>query len=598
MEHADLFKDLLIVLAVAGIVVPLFGRVSFGSVAAFLIAGVIVGPGGLGRFVADVPWLGWFAFTDAERVTPFADLGVLFVLFLIGLGMPLRRLFQMRRLVLGLGSAQVLATAAVIAVIAYIYGAEGGVAIALGLGFALSSTAVVSQLLVEQRRLNSGVGRTAMAVLLFQDAMVVPIVIVIGLLGQNLTTVPLTVVGALVLAIAAVALIAVAGRYVVTPLVRLAARNGGREAVVAIAIFLAVGLATVTASVGLSTALGAFLAGLLIGESEYKHQIEVDIEPFKGLLLGLFFMTVGMSFDPMLVITAFVAVIASLVGLLVLKALVLLGLALAFGVKRPVAAEVGLLLAGAGEFAFVVLALGASAGLIDPESHQFFVALAALALLVTPVLAYAADRVGAFLGHRAHGQEHGPDSDDAEYADHVVIGGFGRIGRLIADVLDAERIPYVALDLDADIVAAERAAGRRIYYGDATRREILDKVGAKNARAFVVTTDEAAAEEAMVRAILEAWPDAVIHARAKDQLHAHRLREIGAASAIPETLEASLQLAGEVLSAHGLRENAVSARLARQRRAEVEALRRSIARVEAETKAKAEAKAEAEPSGQ
>jgi CPA2 family monovalent cation:H+ antiporter-2 len=282
MPGGEIFKDLIIVLAVAGIIVPLFGRLSFGSVAGFLIAGIIVGPNGLGRVTGAYPWLTWVSFDDPERVQPFAELGVLFVLFLIGLGLPVRRLFEMRRLVLGLGSAQVLATAAVIAVVAFAYGAKPGVAIALGLGLALSSTAVVSQVLVEQRRPVSSVGRTSMAILLFQDAMVVPIVIVIGLLGRGATTVPLTVVGAVGLAIAAVAVIVVAGRFVVTPLVRLAARNAGREAVVAIALFVAVGLALVTSAVGLSTALGAFLAGLLIGESEYRHQIEVDIEPFKA----------------------------------------------------------------------------------------------------------------------------------------------------------------------------------------------------------------------------------------------------------------------------------------------------------------------------
>jgi CPA2 family monovalent cation:H+ antiporter-2 len=577
VPDGDLFKDLLIVLAVAGIVVPLFGRLSFGSVAAFLIAGVIVGPGGLGRFVGEVPWLGWVSFTDPERVQPFAELGVLFVLFIIGLGMPVRRLFEMRRLVLGLGSSQVLATAALIAVIAFLYGSKGGVSVAIGLGFALSSTAVVSQLLTEQRRLTTPVGRTSMAVLLFQDAMVVPIVIVIGLLAQGLTTVPLTVVGALGLAVAAVALIVFVGRFMVTPLVRLAARNAGREAVVAIALFLAVGLAVVTAAVGLSTALGAFLAGLLIGESEYKHQIEVDIEPFKGLLLGLFFMTVGMSFDPALLLTSFVAIAGSVVGLIALKAAVLFGLALVFGVKRPVAAEVAVLLAGAGEFAFVVLSLAHDAGLVEPAPHQFFVAVAALALLVTPVLAFAGDRLATALSQRPGGAENVPGDDEGEYSDHVVIGGFGRIGRLIADVLEAEQIPYVALDMDADLVALERASGRPVYYGDPTRREMLDRIGAAKARAFVVTTDVADAQEGMVRAILEAWPDALIHSRAKDQAHAQLLRSIGAATAVPEALEASLQLAGEVLAAQGHSERAIAARLARQRRAELETLQKPSA---------------------
>jgi CPA2 family monovalent cation:H+ antiporter-2 len=571
VPYGDLFKDLMIVLAVAGIVVPVFGRLSFTSVAAFLIAGTIVGPGGLGRFTGAVPWLEWVSFSDPERVQPFADLGVLFLLFLIGLGFPLRRLLNMKKLVLGLGSAQVLATTAVVAVIAYLYGAGPGVAVALGLGFALSSTAIVSQLLAEQRRLATPVGRAAMAVLLFQDAMVAPIVIIIGLLARGLTALP-TIAWAIPLAIAAMAVIAIAAQFLVGPLIRLAARHGGREAVVAIALFHAVAIALLTQAVGLSTALGAFLAGILIGETEYRHQIEVDIEPFKGLLLGLFFMTVGMSFDPALLFTAFAAVVGSVVGLVLIKSAVMFPLALAFGSKRPAAAEIAVVLAGAGEFAFVVLTLSRDAGLMTPADDQFFVAVAALGLLVTPGLAFIGARLSGRLEARPGGAEHAPDEAAVDLSDHVVIGGFGRIGRLIADILDAERIPYVALDRDADLVAAERAAGRPVFYGDATRREMLDRVGGGRARAFVVTTDEAEAEEAMVGAIRQAWPEAVIHARAKNQAHAQHLREIGADTAVPEALEASLQMAAEVLAGMGLREAAILTRLAQQRRSELETM--------------------------
>ena len=504
---------------------------------------------------------------------PFAELGVLFVLFLIGLGLPVRRLFEMRRLVLGLGSAQVLATAAAIGVVAFAYGAKPGVAIAIGLGFALSSTAVVSQILIEQRRPASSVGRTAMAILLFQDAMVVPIVIVIGLLARGLT--PCRGGdrrGGL--ASPRWRFIVVAGRFLVTPLVRLAARNAGREAVVAIALFVAVGLALITNAVGLSTALGAFLAGLLIGESEYRHQVEVDIEPFKALLLGLFFMTVGMSFDPALLATSFATVLVSVIGLIALKALVTFPLARLFGVKRPVAAEVAVLLAGAGEFAFVVLTLARDAGLVSPRRTSSSSRSPRWRSSPRRCSRRSDGRSAARL-ERAPGATHTPDGEAAEYADHVVIGGFGRIGRLVADVLDAERISYVGLDLDADLVALERAAGRPVFYGDPTRREILERVGGERARAFVVTTDAAEAEEEMVKAIRAAWPSAVIHARAKDQTHAARLIEIGAHSAVPEALDASLQLAAQVLAAEGMREATIASRIARQRRIELEQFTRS-----------------------
>ncbi len=574
MLEGGVIKDLMVVLAVAGVLVPLFGRLSFGSVAAFLIAGAIIGPGGLGGMVGRYPWLVWVSFTDPERVRPFADLGVLFLLFLIGLDLSLPRLWAMRRLVFALGSAQVLLTAAVIGVVAAWFGSSFGIATALGLGFALSSTAIVTEVLIEGRRLATPTGRTAFAVLLFQDLMVVPIVIVVGLLSGGGGTVAVSLLAAAGLAIGAIAIIVVFGRYVVGPLMRLAGRTGSREAVIAIALFLAIGGGVLTDAAGLSAALGAFLAGLLIGESEYRHQIEVDIEPFKGLLLGLFFMTVGMTFDPSLLAAGLGVIAASVVALLVIKAAIVVGLARAVGVTTPVAVETAFLLAGGGEFALVVLTLARDTGLLSPASLQFFVSVAALSMLAIPGLGAIGQRVAEALGRREGATNRGPDGTTADFADHVVIGGFGRVGRLVAEVLDAERIPYVALDLDVDRIAAERAEGRPVFYGDATRSEMLHRIGGARARAFVVTTDAAEAEERMVRAIRGAWPEAVIHARAKDQRHARRLMEIGAASAVPEALEGSLQLAGRVLAGEGLPDDAIDARLAQQREAEIERLKK------------------------
>ncbi|MEX0853489.1 MAG: cation:proton antiporter [Bauldia sp.] len=568
MGDLGLIKDLMIVLAVAGVVAPLFGRLRLGLVPGFLIAGVIIGPGGFGALVPKLSWLGAITFADPERVRPFAELGVLSLLFLIGLDLSLERLWAMRRLVLAFGSAQVLLSALVIGAAAAWYANGFGLSVALGLGFALSSTAIVTQVLIEARRLGTPSGRAAFSVLLFQDLMVVPMLIVVGLLGGEAVATSGAVVGAVVLACLAVAAMIVAGRFLLRPLMRLAARTGSREAVVAIALFLAVGMGLVTAAVGLSAALGAFLAGLLLGESEYRHQIEVDIEPFKGLLLGLFFMTVGMSLDGRLLAAGFAVTAAAAVGLLAIKGVIVFLLARVFRLATPVAVESAFLLAGAGEFAFVVLAVARDVGLLALSEHQFFVSVAALSMLTIPALAPVGRWLGARLAHRAAGQSAGLDAA-ADLADHVVIGGFGRVGRVVAEILDAEGIAYVALDLDPDVVAAERKAGRPVFYGDASRREILNRVGGGKARAFVVTTDAPAAEERMVRAIRAAWPQAVIHARAKDRAHARRLIEIGVKSAVPETLEGSLQLAGQVLAGEGLPEEAIDARLALQRDAEI-----------------------------
>lgn len=562
-------KELLIVLATAGVVVPLFGRLRFGVVPGFLIAGVILGPAGLGRFVGEVPWLSAITFSQAERVQPFAELGVLFLLFLIGLEFSLDRLWKMRRLVLGVGSVQVFVSAVLVFAGAVWLGAVINIALVIGLALALSSTAVVTQVLIEARRFAAPVGRTAIGVLLFQDLMVVPIVIVVGLLGGEEVAISGAVVRAVAYAVAALAIIVVAGRFLVRPLLRLAASAESRELVVAIALFLVVGTAFLTASVGLSPALGAFLAGLLLSESEYRHQLEVDVEPFKGLLLGLFFMTVGMSLDLAALAAYPFELLGAVAGLLVIKAVVMFAVAKAFRVDTPVAAEAAFLLAGAGEFAFVVFTLAGRDQLFPPGSHHFVVSVAALSMIGTPLLGLAGRRVGEYLAVRRERREHGIGGGTELLTDHVVIGGFGRVGETVGRVLDAESIPYVAVDLDAERVAAKRGTGRPVYYGDASRREILERVGGANARAFLVTPDSPEAAERMVKAIRAAWPKAPIHARALDADHARRLVAAGATDVVPEALEGSLQLAGRVLREIGIPDDTVDARLDVQRHAEI-----------------------------
>jgi len=570
MIEAGWVKELLIVLATAGVVVPLFGRMRLGVVPGFLIAGVILGPAGLARLVGDYPWLSMITVLTPERVQPLAELGVLFLLFLIGLEFSLERLWMMRRLVLGLGSVQFIVSTALIIAGVVIIGFDFEIALVIGLGLALSSTAIVMQLLIDARRFATPVGRVSIGILLFQDLMVVPVVIVIGLLGGEAAGVRGAIVEAIGLAVAALVTIIVAGRYLVGPLLRLAGMTGSRELIVAIALFLAIGTALLTSAVGLSSALGAFLAGLLLGESEYRHQLEVDIEPFKGLLLGLFFMSVGMSLDLAEVAIVPFAYFGALAALLILKGLVIFGAARLFGIERDVAVEAAFVLAGAGEFALVAFTLASGHQLLDPALHQFVVAVAALSMIAIPGLAIAGQRLGRVLEHsRASTSDGVAEMDAPGLADHVVIGGFGRVGRTVGRVLDAENIPYVALDIRADRVAQYRKEGLPVYFGDASRKEILEKVGGANARAFVVTTDQPDATERMVRAILAAWPQATIHARALDGEHAHKLTEIGVTNVVPEALEGSLQLSGRILANIGLPDDAVDARLAVARENEI-----------------------------
>lgn len=573
MLDENVTKHILIFLATAGVVVPIFSRFRVGVVPGFLLAGAILGPLGLGRLAEEYQWLSFVTFTTTEHVLVFADLGVLFLLFIIGLEFSLERLWAMRKLVLGLGSVQFVVSVAAILAALMILEFSFDIALIVGLALALSSTAIVTQVLIEARRFVAPVGQVSIGILLFQDLMVVPVVIIVGLLGGGELAVHGAVLQAIALAIAELAIILVAGRYLVGPLLRLAARTGSREIVVAISLFLAIGTAVVTSAVGLSPALGAFLAGLLLGETEYRHQIEVDIEPFKGILLGLFFMTVGTSVDLIAIGNAPFNYLGAFAGLLIVKWLIIFGVARLFRLGTAVAAETAFVMAGAGEFAFVTFKLASEEQLLNTNEYSFLTTVAALTMLAIPLMEIAGRKFAAGVERRRANEDNGLDSVDSEsLSDHVIIGGFGRVGRTVARVLATERVPFVALDLDADLVAEERRAGHPVFYGDASRHEILERVGAARARTFVVTTNEAYATERMVRSILAAWPGAAIHARALDAEHAAKLAELGVRDVVPEALEGSLLLARRVLEGIGMPDDAVDTRLSVAREAEIKRL--------------------------
>jgi len=552
-------RDLLIFLVTAGVVVPLFSRIRMGTVLGFLLAGVLLGPGGLGELAEEVEWLRYIAFDTDERVVPFADLGVLFLLFTVGLDLSFARLWAMRRIVIGAGLAQVLLSAVAIAAITAFFDLGTTASVIIGVGLAFSSTAITLQLLIQQKRLGSDVGRTAFGILLMQDLMVVPGVILITTLsgdsGLSVTEAVLRGVG---FAIAAVAIIVIAGRFVLRPLFNLAAATRSREIVVAIALLIAIGAALATEAAGLSAALGAFLAGMLLASSEYRHQVEVDIEPFKGLLLGLFFMTVGMTVDLALVWNQLALIALAVAVLLVLKAAIAYGVTRLIGVRHPTAFESALLLAGAGEFAFVLFTLARREGLLAATDLQFATTVVALSMLLTPLLAVAGQRWSARFAKRERGAEDRELADVAALDGHVIIGGFGRVGEMIAQVLEAMSTRYVAVDLDARRVAAARAEGRPVYYGDIGRKELLERLGGDRALGFVITSDMPIETDQTVAMIRGSWPDAKIFARAKDPAHAHRLLGMGATDVVPEAAEGSLQLAAHVLTGIGLPDGEVN----------------------------------------
>lgn len=570
MEH-DAFPagtgDILLYLATAGVVVPLLHRLGSGQVTTFLLLGVLMGPHVLGRLSEHAPWLALATFEDPDTLERLGGLGVVFLLFVLGLELSLDRLAALRRWILGLGSLQVAVTAAVIAAIALAFGNGLSASILLGSSLALSSTAIVMQLLIEQRRQTSEAGRIAFAVLLAQDVAVVPILLLVGLLSGFAAADPWGALGeTLALTAASLAALLLLGPRVLRPLLRLASRAGGREVLVAAALLLVIGSAEITAGAGASPALGAFIAGVLLAESEFRHTIEADIEPFKGLLLGLFFLTVGTGVDPLAILPELPLVLLSVLGLALVKAALVTVLGAGLGLALPVAAEVGILMGQAGEFALVVVALGERGGLLPPETTRFIFAVVLASMLVSPLLARLAPAVAGRLGPRRSDADAALELPAvAEQAGHVVIAGFGRVGRTVAQILDQAAIPWLALDLDPVLVAEQRAGGRPVHVGDAGRPEILARVRLEEAQALIVTLDQPATAERTVSAARRLAARLAIVARARDAGHARRLLEVGADAVVPETVEASLQLAGRAFEMIGMPAEEVALRLARER---------------------------------
>ena len=543
----------MIFLAAAGIVIPLGKRLSISPVLGFLLIGLAVGPHGLARFAEEHGWLRHVLITDVAGVRALAELGVVFLLFMIGLELSLERLWAMRRLVFGLGAAQICATGLLIGCIARAFGNTLEVSVVLGSCLALSSTAIVMQLLTEQGRFGSAVGRGSFAVLLAQDIAVVPILFVVGTLGAEVDG---SLAGALGLALGeallAVVLILGVGRVLLRPLFRFVSNAHSPELFVAATLLIIIATAGTTHAMGLSAALGAFLAGLLFAETEFRHQIDVDIEPFKGLLLGLFFMSVGMYIDLAEIFADPIWVALSIVGLFAIKTLVLTVLARLFGFTLAQAAEMGLLLGQGGEFAFVVVSLALSFTLIPQPTAQFMLIVVAATMFLTPLVARLARELGQWLVSQA--QPNTADDIDVlpDIRDHVIIAGYGRTGLLLAQLLDRQHIAHLALDLDATRVAAQRATGAPVFFGDASRASMLERLRIGQAAALVVTTDDPVAAELVVQVARQQASDLPIVARAHDREHATRLLAKGAGQVVLEVREAGLEMGRMMLEHAGL----------------------------------------------
>jgi CPA2 family monovalent cation:H+ antiporter-2 len=545
---ASFYKHALIVLGAAGVVIPLFHRLRVSPVLGFMLVGIVVGPFGLASLTPHLPWLSAITISTPASMETIAQLGVVLLLFMIGLELSFERLWVMRRLVFGLGSLQVVLCAAMLAGVAILLGHNRSSSGVIGLALAMSSTAVVIQVLSEEKRLNTATGRTSFAILLFQDLAVVPVLLVLGTFAPATHVSNLAALGfAVGQALLTVAAIIALGRLVLRPLFRSVARTRSAELFVAACLLVVIVVGLATAAAGLSMALGALIGGLLLAGTEYRRQVEVTIEPFKGLAVGVFLISVGMSLDIRTLGTWPFLVLAAIGCVVPLKLLVVTGLGRTFGLNWAQSLHTGLLLGPGGEFAFVIVSVARGEHLLASDTAQVLLFVTALTMATIPLLS----RLGGGLASRLAPKTTAdpsilvPQVSDA--LPRVIVAGFGRVGQTVAALLEVHKVPYVAVDLDADRVTRQRKQGAPVYFGDVSQLDLLQRLHLETARALVITLDDPVAADELVAAAREQRQDLLIIARARDAAHAAHLYRVGASDAVPETIEASLQLSEAVL---------------------------------------------------
>jgi monovalent cation:H+ antiporter-2, CPA2 family len=548
-ESTDLsvYREALLFLVTAGVVAPLFFRLRVSPVLGYLLAGVALGPYGLGRLTDKSPWLGAFSISNVETIDRIAAFGVVFLLFTMGLELSFERLRRMRRLVFGLGLGQIVITMLVLAGIALALGQTPAASLAIAGALAMSSTAIVIPVLIEARRLGGQTGRATFAVLLFQDLAVAPLLVMVGAFaqGNHEQGFGWALISALGPAVVGLALLIGLGRLLLRPFFHFVAETNSPEFFMAACLLVVLGDGLAAAASHLSMALGAFVAGVLLAETEYRREIEVTIEPFRGLLLGLYFVSVGASVNPALIVQRPGLIFGLAAALIIIKAAIIFGLSRAFGLRRRIGTEMALLLGPGGEFGFVMISAAFAGSLIDRSMSTLLISAITISMVLIPALARLGSRISA--GPRAREaaatEETPPESDEGR----VVIIGYGRVGALVGDMLEVHGVPYIAVDSNVRLVANARNDGKPVYYGDASRPDYLRRCGIDTARAVVVTMDKPTANEAVVVTTRKLRQDVTIVARARDAGHASTLYELGVTDAVPETTEASLQLSEAVL---------------------------------------------------
>lgn len=534
----------LTLLGAAVLVVPLFQFLRLGTVLGFLAAGMLIGPGGLG-LIADV-----------EQIRGLAELGVVFLLFIIGIELKPARLWLMRRQVFGMGSVQVVATGLALTLALVALGLHTPVAVLLGLGLALSSTAFVLQILTERHELGTAHGRAAFAILLLQDLAVVPLLALVPMLANPETSLGGDLGLAAAEALGGLVAVILVGRYLLRPALHQVALHGSQEIFLATGLLLVLGTAVLIEHAGMSMAMGAFLAGLLIADSEFRHQIMADIQPFRAILLGLFFMSVGMVVDAGVLLDAPGRILLLLLALIAIKAIVLWAVARLFGVGQLASRRLALLLAQSGEFGFVLFGAALHAGLFGSALYQEAILVVALSMVATPLLAARFNR-----REEAEAMEDGLEQLDPsmrigamEDSPTVIIAGFGRMGQRIASLLRDAGVSYIAIEMRPNLVARGRQKGYAVYYGNAAQSDVLESAGVAEAKLMVVAVDNADVVEYLVGEVHRLYPSLPIFARGHSHSRCEHLLTIGASGVASENLEASLQLSRFALKAAGVDE--------------------------------------------
>ena len=536
MHMTPALSDALTILGAAGIVIPAFARLKISPVIGFIMVGIVAGPFALGALAKQEPWLEAVSITNPAGIAPFAEFGIILLLFAIGLELSFKRLWAMRRQVFGVGAAELGVSALLIAIGLVATGNNIAAAAVLGLALAMSSTALV----IPIAGTSSPVGRAAFAMLLFEDLALVPLLFLFTALGGvegfgGLLSVAWK--GALVI----VAML-IAGRFLLPHLFAQAARTKSPELFLAVSLLVVILASLATSAVGLSPILGALVAGILIAETDYRSEVELVTAPLRGLALGVFLITIGMQLDLAALIADWPRLLTALVAVLIVKACVTATLLRLAGSRKGTAAETGLLMASPSETTLILLGAGAVAGVIDRDSATFWQAVTALGLTVTPLLAAA----GRWASHRVDARARDTIPPGAA-AGRTVIFGFGRVGRMVAEMLDAHQRPYLAVDSDIDNVLAAREAGFEVLFGNVARHELLGKLALDKAAAVVLTMDDPVLTARITRQLRADHPNLPIIARARDTDHAATLYRAGVSDAVPEALEASLQLSEAVL---------------------------------------------------